>query len=123
MERKFYLIFFSVFIWIAGVSNTSAAIQQQETETAETGDIILKPTPQTKNAIFKSNQEVLYRLQVINNTHDNKSGRISYLVTTDEGKKVAADRRPVLSEAAPSALSPVPAAGHLPSFTRVALTR
>jgi cephalosporin-C deacetylase len=91
MMKKFYLIFFSAFIWIVAISKTAEAIQRPAAETEETGDIILKPSPQNKNAIFKSNQEVLYILQILNNTHDYKTGRISYLVTTDEGKKVASD--------------------------------
>ena len=68
-----------------------AAAFQEEQQTEETGDIILKPTPRSENAVFKKNQEIVYDLRVENNTNQYTTGHISYLVTTDEGRKVALD--------------------------------
>ncbi len=39
----------------------------------------------------RNNEEVGYKLQLLNNTNGYENGRISYLVTTDAGKKVAFD--------------------------------
>ena len=60
-------------------------------ETAETGDVLLKAIPQSKNALFNSNEPIRYKLEVRNNTKQPQNGHISYLVTTDEGKKIAQD--------------------------------
>ena len=86
-----YLSVITVALLFASTLKVSAAFQQQEEETEETGDVILKPIPQNKDGIFKNNEPVYYKLQVRNNTNDYKNGKISYLVTTDEGKKVTLD--------------------------------
>ena len=64
---------------------------QQEQQTEETGDIILKPSPRSENAVFKKNEQIVYNLRVENNTNAYTTGRISYTVTTDEGRKVSID--------------------------------
>jgi len=89
MNRISYFLFFTAFLLFASAFKASAF--QQEEETEETGDVILKPAPFSKNAIFKNNEEVRYNLKVKNNTNDFQNGRISYLITTDMGKKVALD--------------------------------
>jgi len=70
-------------------STLKVAAQAQEAD--ETGDVVLKAVPESKDAIFKNNEEVRYQLQLQNNTNAYQAGRISYLVTTDEGKKIAVD--------------------------------
>ncbi|MGN6396104.1 MAG: acetylxylan esterase [Mucilaginibacter sp.] len=85
MKRVNYLIYLSAFI--LAVSWFKAAAQQAE----ETGDVVLKAIPQNKNALFNGNEPIRYKLQVRNNTKQHQNGHISYLVTTDEGKKVAED--------------------------------
>jgi len=79
----------------AGPLKASAVQQEQEMpepkQTAETGDIVLKPTPESENGIFKKNKEIVYRLKITNNTNSYKQSKISYLLTTDEGKKVRLD--------------------------------
>lgn len=67
----------------------SAAYGQEETE--DTGDLVMKAIPQNKEAVFNGNEKIRYRLKVSNNTDIVQEGRLSYQVTTDEGKKVAYD--------------------------------
>jgi cephalosporin-C deacetylase len=66
-------------------------VAQPDEEPVETGDVILTPQPQSPNAIFKNNQAIQYRLKVRNNTKNFEQGKISYLITTDEGKRIAID--------------------------------
>jgi cephalosporin-C deacetylase len=91
MKKINCLLFFSVMICLVPMLKASAAIQQEKPATEETGDIILTATPQHKDAIFKNNETVSYKLEVRNNTKEHQTGRISYLVTTDFGDKVAQD--------------------------------
>jgi cephalosporin-C deacetylase len=88
MKRVSYLIILS-FILIA--FSLKATAQMQEEETEETGDVVLKAVPKNKNALFKSTEEIQYKLQVRNNTNEFQNGKISYLITTDEGKRIAID--------------------------------
>jgi cephalosporin-C deacetylase len=88
MKRISYIIFFAALLLCTA---TRASAFQQEEETEETGDVVLKPIPQNKDAIFKGTEVVRYKIQLRNNTGDFQNGRLSYLVTTDEGKKVAFD--------------------------------
>jgi len=92
MKRLCYLL---CLILLTGCLKASAIQQQQEfpepPQTQETGDIVLKPTPKSDNGIFKKNEEIVYRLRITNNTSSYKQGKISYLLTTDEGKKVRLD--------------------------------
>ena len=66
-------------------------VAAQETDSEETGDVILNAVPQSKDAIFKNNEEVKYQVQLQNNTNAYQAGCLSYLITTDEGKKIAVD--------------------------------
>jgi cephalosporin-C deacetylase len=91
MRKIINLIFFTIAILFASTIKVCAALQQEGQETKETGEVILKPQPQNKNAIFKNNEEVVYKLQVLNNTNSFQNGKISYLITSDEGKKVSSD--------------------------------
>src|ERR1700744_2511183 len=75
-----------VFIFFSAISLRTVA---QETE--DTGDIVLKPTPKNKDGIFKGKDEIQYKLHIQNNTNQLQTGRISYVVTTDEGKKLGID--------------------------------
>lgn len=68
-----------------------ASAFQQEEDPAETGDIILKPVPRSENAIFKKNEKIVYNLKVQNNTNQYETGRVSYVVTTDDGREMATD--------------------------------
>jgi cephalosporin-C deacetylase len=90
MRKISYLTIITLIILFASTLKV-AAFQQQEEETEETGDVILKAVPESKDAIFKNNEEVRYKLQLQNNTNEWKEGRISYKITTDEGEKVAVD--------------------------------
>ncbi|MDP9078422.1 MAG: acetylxylan esterase [Bacteroidota bacterium] len=85
MKRISYLL---AFLFFTLTSSLQLAAQEA---TEETGDVVLKATPQNKNAIFKSTEEVRYKIQVSNKTNSLQRGKISYLVTTDEGKKVFLD--------------------------------
>jgi len=87
--KRVCFIFFTIILLFAAALKASAFQQVEETE--ETGDVILKPTPFSKNAIFKSAEEVRYKLDVKNNTSEQQNGKISYLITTDMGVKVAID--------------------------------
>jgi cephalosporin-C deacetylase len=89
MKKISYLIVFSIAILLT--STLRVVAQEQEEVAQETGDVVLKAVPQNKNAIFKSTEEVRYKLQVRNNTNSFQNGKISYLITTDEGKKVTLD--------------------------------
>ena len=85
MKRVSYIIIYlSAFMLIS-----SFRAMAQETE--ETGDVVIKAIPQNKNALFNGNEPIRYRLEVRNNTKQQQNGHISYLVTTDEGKKIAQD--------------------------------
>ena len=61
----------------------------QQIQTEDTGDLVLKSYPGNKDAIFKGDEPVLYELTLKNNTGSLQKGRISYIVTTDKGVKVA----------------------------------
>ncbi len=89
MKRISYLIILSICLLL--VASLKVAAQEQEEEAVETGDVVLKPMPQNKNALFKSNEEIRYKIQVSNNTNQYQNGKISYIITTDEGKKIAID--------------------------------
>lgn len=80
-----------VMILLLAVLSAKVCAAQQEPETEDTGDIILKPEPKSADAIFKKQRDIVYRLRVKNNTNQFQTGRISYLITTDEGKKVGYD--------------------------------
>src|ERR1700760_3128613 len=86
MTRFSYLLVFALAIMLTATLNVKA---QEEQQTELTGDIVLKAIPQNKDAIFNDGDEVKYKLQIRNNTNQLQSGKISYLVTTDEGKHVA----------------------------------
>ena len=73
------------------VLKTMASPQEQQVETEETGDILLKPIPKSSNAIFKGKDEIQYDIKLKNNTADYQSGKVIYAITTDEGKKVEVD--------------------------------
>ena len=85
--KKVGCIFCFVFVILLG--SLSAVKAQQQTE--ETGDVVLKATPYNKNALFKSSEEVRYRLQLHNNTKQLQNGHVLYQVTTDDGKKITGD--------------------------------
>jgi len=85
--RKISYLFVTLLVLFASTLKVAALQQQEE----ETGDVVLKATPQSKDAIFKKNEDVLYKLQLENNTGQFQEGRVSYVVTTDEGQKVASD--------------------------------
>jgi len=87
MKKISYLLFFTL-VLLAG---NTLQVNAQEQETEETGDIILKPVPKNENALFKKTEEIVYRLQIQNNTNEYKEEKISYLLTTDEGKKIRLD--------------------------------
>jgi cephalosporin-C deacetylase len=89
MKKISYLIILSFILLIA--FSLKAAAQPQDEATEETGDVVLKPIPQNKNALFKGDEEIKYKLQVRNNTNAFQNGKISYFITTDEGKKVSVD--------------------------------
>jgi cephalosporin-C deacetylase len=93
MKRISYLIIISFILLFA--FSLKVAAQAQEEETEETGDIVLKAVSQNKNALFKSYEEVKYKLQIRNNTNEFQKGTISYLITTDEGKKIALSSFPL----------------------------
>ncbi|HEY8928859.1 MAG TPA: acetylxylan esterase [Mucilaginibacter sp.] len=86
MKRFCYLLVFALALVLTAALKVKA---QDEQQTAETGDIILKAIPQNKDAIFNDGDDVKYKLQIRNNTNQPQNGKISYLVTTDEGKHVA----------------------------------
>ena len=81
MEKIITVIFFSFLL-------IQAKAQQVQTE--DTGDIVLKSFPGNKDAIFRGNEPVLYRLTLKNNTGSLQKGRVSYIVTTDKGIKAGA---------------------------------
>lgn len=89
MKISGYLCLFAMLLFVR--VDVQAAAFQQEQQTEETGDILLKPTPRSENALFKKNEQIVYDLQVENNTNQYTTGRISYIVTTDDGEKVAVD--------------------------------
>ncbi|MFI5137104.1 MAG: acetylxylan esterase [Sphingobacteriales bacterium] len=90
MKKIIYLSFMTLTAFCASTLKV-AAQQQQEEETEATGDVILKAAPQSKDAIFKNGEEVKYKLELQNNTNQWQEGRVSYILTTDEGGKVASD--------------------------------
>jgi cephalosporin-C deacetylase len=90
--KKFSNLFFLTMLLLAGGAiKAGAAMLQQEQQTEETGDIILKPVPKNENAIFRKNEDIVYKLQIRNNTNEDKQERITYVLSTDEGKKVRED--------------------------------
>jgi cephalosporin-C deacetylase len=89
MKKISYLVFFAIFLIAGNVIKAYAATLGREID--DTSEIALKPEPKSKNAIFNKNQKIVYRLLVKNNANHQETGRISYLVTTDEGKEVAFD--------------------------------
>ncbi len=96
VRARYIILFIFAFMLILPAGKAIAQEEQQSTTkpvavTEETGDVILKPVPQSKDAIFKSTEPVKYELQLKNNTDNFQNGRLSYIVTTDEGKKVSAD--------------------------------
>ncbi|MEO6633928.1 MAG: acetylxylan esterase [Mucilaginibacter sp.] len=86
MKKVCYVIVFALTILLG----SPAGVKAQE-QTEETGDVVLTATPYNKTALFTSSEEVRYRLQLHNNTKKLQNGRVLYLVTTDDGKKVTAD--------------------------------
>ncbi|ASU35959.1 acetylxylan esterase [Mucilaginibacter xinganensis] len=87
MKRISYLII----LLFTGLLAFSLNVAAQPAETEETGDVVLKAIPKNKNAIFKSTEDISYKLNVTNNTNQFQKGQISYIITTDEGKKVSVD--------------------------------
>ncbi|WP_428328730.1 acetylxylan esterase [Mucilaginibacter sp.] len=90
MKKLKLSILFIVALLFAFVPKFSMAFQQEE-QTEETGDVLLKPIPQNKNAIFKGSDPIVYKLQLHNNTNEVQNGRVSYTITTDEGEKAGFD--------------------------------
>jgi len=89
MKSISYFYLFAVLMLVR--FEVQAAAFQQEQEPQETGDIILKPSPRSENAVFKKNEQIVYDLRVENNTNEYTTGHIAYVVTTDDGRKVAVD--------------------------------
>ncbi len=94
MKKISYLTFIALIVLLASTLK-AVAWQQREEEADETGDVTLKATPQSKDAIFKRNENISYKLQLQNKTGDLQAGKLSYLVTTDEGKKITLDSVPI----------------------------
>jgi cephalosporin-C deacetylase len=90
MMKTFGYVYLFASLLFVRVEARAAAFQQEQ-QTEETGDIILKPSPRSENAVFKKNEQIVYNLRVENNTNAYTTGRISYTVTTDDGKKVSVD--------------------------------
>ncbi len=90
MKKISCLTFIALTILFASTLK-AVALQQKEEEAEETGDVTLRAIPQGKDAIFKRNENILYKLQLQNKTNDSQVGEISYLITTDEGQKVSLD--------------------------------
>ena len=91
MTMKINCLTFCTLLLLLFTSTKVSALQDQEVQTAETGNIVLIPQPLSPNAIFRGKDQVQYTLNVRNNTNAYQKGKISYLITTDEGKKVAVD--------------------------------
>lgn len=89
MKTTSYWCFFALLFCIR--FEIQAASLELQQDPAETGDIVLKPVPKSENALFKKNEQIVYSLNVRNNTDQYKTGRVSYLVTTDDGQQVASD--------------------------------
>ena len=92
--RKISFLILTIIALTACVFKVNNAFGQEEQQapnkpdaaTEETGDVILKPTPKSENAIFKGTQPVEYKLNVRNNTNKLENGKISYVVTTGRGQ-------------------------------------
>ena len=95
MKKIKHLRFFIYFLVFFTALKANAAIIQQQEQTAETGDIVLKPEPENENGIFKKKENIVYRVNIKNNTGNDITAKISYLLTTDEGKKVKCDSEKV----------------------------
>src|SRR6201992_3023828 len=93
MKKIGYLLIF-VLLCLTRLLAQAASFQQeleQQPDPATTGDIVLKPVPHSENALFRKNEQIVYSLNVRNNTDQYKAGHVSYVVTTDDGKEVASD--------------------------------
>jgi len=88
MKKIGYLSLITLIVLFASAIKAAA---KQEDAAQETGDVVLKAIPESKDAIFKNNEEVKYKLQLENNTNEWQEGRVSYIITTDEGKKMGTD--------------------------------
>jgi cephalosporin-C deacetylase len=91
MKSIKYLTFLTIATLFLSTFTTIVAAQQKTGQTEDTGDIILKPTPKSKDALFKNKEKIQYALQILNNTDKKQSGKLSYLITTDDGKKIRKD--------------------------------
>ncbi len=88
MRTKSYLVFFTI-VFIMASAPKVWAFQQEET--AETGNVTLKPVPDNKEGIFAQREKIGYALRLHNNTGEVQKGTIAYSITTDDGKKVEDD--------------------------------
>ena len=89
MKKSIFLVFILNVLLIAQAMQVSAARRGDGTK--ETGDVVLDPVPKNKNAIFKAGGDILYTLNIKNNTKGIQSGKISYLIASDEGQILKSD--------------------------------
>src|SRR6185437_15270229 len=91
MKSTKYQVFLTITILFLSAFTATVAAQQKTEQIEDTGDIILKPSPKNKDALFKNKEKIQYTLQILNNTNKKQYGKLSYLITTDDGKKIRKD--------------------------------
>jgi cephalosporin-C deacetylase len=72
-------------LFAPAIKAVAANMQQKEEE------VLLDAKPANKNGIFKAGEEISYKLSVKNNYKQKQEGKFSYVITTDDGKKVFRD--------------------------------
>jgi len=70
---------------IISVAKAHALCLQQKNKE---GEVILDAKPANKSALFKEGEEISYKLSVKNTYNEKQEGKFSYIVTSDDGKKI-----------------------------------
>ncbi|MBB6112851.1 acetylxylan esterase [Mucilaginibacter lappiensis] len=83
-HTSFWAVLIVVAILLPVTKANAFFLQQKNKE----GEVILDAKPANKNALFKAGEEISYKLSVKNTYNEKQEGKFSYIVTSDDGKKI-----------------------------------
>ncbi len=96
--RKIWVATLLFFVAFALSGNQAFAFQQPHAEKAtdaaeeeEEGEVILSVKPKVKDAIFNNPEDLIYNLSIKSTYKKTQEGKVSYVLTTDDGQPVHTD--------------------------------
>lgn len=82
-----YITLFTIAALVALAFNARAQ-EEEAKKDVPSEEVVLDAIPIHSNGIFKNREEIKYQLKIENKTAQKQSGKLSYIITTDEGKNI-----------------------------------